>query len=174
MLIPIFNACKSAWSRVNDWIKRGSPRVPVPPLTTPQAVADYIGARFIYTGDPLGGAADFYLHPERLHAAMLEGPAAVKRLSVDCDDLASLAYLMLSKVPDCSPQLYTLEDSSGKWGHHVVCAYTWRGDVHGVLDTNGIARLLSPGPDELCRHFTGIYRSLGYTYTAAVPTRYPF
>lgn len=174
MIIPLFNAAKSAWSRFNDWIKRGEKRAPVPALTSPQAVADYIGHRFIYTGDPLGGAADFWLHPERLHAAMLEGPEAVRRLSVDCDDLASLAYLMLSKVPECHPTLYTLEDTSGKWGHHVVCAYTWRGDVHGVIDTNGLTRLLSPSPQHLCTVFTAIYRSRGYEYTSAVPTPYPF
>lgn len=174
MLIPIFNAAKALWSRVNDWIKRGEPRAPVPHFQNPTDVAAYLSTHGAYTGDPLGGAADFYLHPERLHAAMLEGPEAVKRLSVDCDDLASLAFLMLSKVPECSPQLYTLEDTSGNWGHHVVCAYTWKGDVYGVIDTNGHARMLSAKPEALCVHFTGIYKRLGYVYGAAVPTPYPF
>jgi len=172
-VIPIFNHFKSLWSRANDWIKRGEPRAPVPTLISPQAVAEYIGARFIYTGDPLNGGADFYLHPERLHYAMLQGPEFVKRLAVDCDDLASLAYLMLSKVHGCRPTLYTLEDSSGRWGHHVVCAYEWYGAA-GVIDTNGHRRLLSLTPEQLCSMFTGIYMSRGYNYTAALPTPYPF
>ncbi len=173
MLIPIFNHLKGLWSRANDWIKRGEPRAPVPSLDSPQAVADYIGARFVYTGDPLAGAADFWLHPERLHAAMLQGPDAVRRLSVDCDDLASLAYLMLSKVPGCRPTLYTLEDSSGKWGHHVVCAYDWFGAA-GVIDTNGHRRLVALTQEQLCVTFTAIYKSRGYIYTGASPTPFPF
>ena len=172
-MIELFNHFKSLWSRANDWIKRGEPRAPVPTLTTPQAVADYIGRSFVYTGDPLGGAADFYLHPERLHYAMIQGPEYVKRLAVDCDDLASLAYLMLSKVSGCTPALYTLEDGSGNWGHHVVCVYDWYGAT-GVIDTNGHRRILNLTPERLCATFTDIYRSRGYKYVAALPTPYPF
>lgn len=173
MILSIFNAAKNTWSRINDWIKRGEPRAPVPTLESPQAVADYIGARFVYTGDPLNGAADFVLHPERLHAAMLAGPDAVRRLSVDCDDLASLAYLMLSRIPGCRPQLYTLWDDSGKFGHHVVCGYTWNGGA-GVIDTNGHRRLVALTPEQLCVTFTAIYQPRGYVYTGAEPQDYPF
>lgn len=176
MLIPIYNAAKAAWSRVNDWFKRGEKRAPVPALASPADVAAHIAERFIYTGDTLADGkiqGDFWLHPERLYAAMLDGPEAVKKLMVDCDDLASLAFLMLSRIPGCRPQLYTLEDSSGKWGHHVVCGYDWNGAA-GVIDTNGHRRLVALTPEQLCVTFTAIYKPLGYTYVAAVPTDYPF
>lgn len=174
MIISFFNVLKTAWSRVNDAIMRGSNRVPLPCFNSPAEASAYLMAHAVYTGDPLGGAADFFLHPERLQAAMQQGESYVRRLSVDCDDWGSWAYAALALIPDCHPQLYTLEDSSGQWGHHVVCAYTWRGDQHGVIDTNGHARLLDRTQEQLCRRFTGVYKSRGYIFTAAVATPYPF
>jgi hypothetical protein len=173
MLIPIFNHLKGLWSRAADWIKRAEPRTPIPKFKTPTDVAAYIQAHGAYTGDPLNGAADFFLHPERLQAAMEAGPEAVARLPIDCDDWAAWSFAALRRIAGCKPVLYTLEDGSGKWGHHVVCGYTWRGGA-GVIDTNGQRRLVTLSEEQLCATFTELYKPRGYTYVAANPTPYPF
>lgn len=172
MLIPFWNALKSAWSRVNDAIKAPEPRAPIPSFPTPENAATYLLAHSRYTGDPMGGAADFYLHPNRLQAAMNAGPEAIVRLAVDCDDYATWAHQALLTIPECAPQLFTLQDGNG-WGHHVVCAYRWRTRC-GVIDTNGHRILPDLRPETICSVFTALYASRGYRYVAAVPTPYPF
>lgn len=173
MILSIFNQAKAAWSRLNDWIKRGEKRAPIPRLASPAEVGAYLQAHGAYTGDPLGGAADFVLHPERLQAAMNDGPAALARISIDCDDWAAYACAALRLIPGCYPQLYTLWDDSGRFGHHVVCGYTWNGAA-GVIDTNGHRRLKALNQEQLCVTLTEIYKRLGYIYTGAVPHDYPF
>lgn len=173
MILNIFNAAKNTWSRVNDWIKRGEPRAPIPTFASPAEAAAYLQKHGAYTGDPLNGAADFVLRPERLQAAMEAGPAALARLSIDCDDWAAWAFAALRLIPGCQPQLYTLWDGSGKFGHHVVCGYTWHGGA-GVIDTNGHRRLVALSQEQLCVTFTSIYKSVGYVYTSAEPQDYPF
>lgn len=173
MLVPFYNWLKSLWSRLNDDIKRSEPRAPLPLFATPRGAWEYLNARYTYTGDPLGGAADFYLHPERLQAALEAGPAAVKGLSIDCDDVASWSYAALAKIPGCNPTMFTLMDNSGKFGHHVICGFRWNGQ-YGAIDTNGYRPLATLDPATLCATWTQVYSSLGYTYDMAVVTPYPF
>lgn len=173
MLLSIFNAAKNTWSRVNDWLMGGAPRRPIQVFASPAEAAAYLQQHGAYTGDPLGGVADFVLSPDRLQAAMEAGPEALSRLSIDCDDWSAWAFAALRQIPDCKPQLYTLWDDSGRFGHHVVCGYTWRGGA-GVIDTNGHRRLVALTPEQLCVTFTSIYTSRGYHYTAARPHDYPF
>lgn len=172
MFVNLYNALKAWWSAVNNGLKLGAPRAPVSAFATPAEVGAYLMAHAAYTGDPLGGAADFFLHPERLQAAMNEGPEALKRLSIDCDDYATWAYAALSKVPGCEPRIYTLLDT-GLVGSHVVCAYTWRFRC-GVIDTNGHRELPDLSERTLCDVFTAIYRTRGYRYVSATVTPYPF
>lgn len=171
-MIALWGIIKSLWSRVNDAMMGGAARAALPSFTSPDAAAVYLMEHALYTGDPGGGAADFYLHPKRLQAAMNAGPDAVKRLSVDCDDYATWAYQALLTVPECVPQIFTLLDA-GLVGSHVVCAYRW-GLLSGVIDTNGHRYLINIEPDTLCSAFTDVYASRGYRYIAASPTAYPF
>lgn len=176
MLVSLWNTLKSGWSRVNDAIMRGAARRPVPRFVSPEAVAAYLAARCEWTGDPLGGVADFNLHPYRLQAAMEQGREAVKRLHVDCDDYATWAYLALLTVPGCEPRIVTLLDGNVKlndWGTHVVCAYTLAGR-HGVIDPGGLRMLPDLSESTLCRVFTDAFAHRGYRYVSATHTDYPF
>lgn len=172
MIIGIWNTAKALWSRVNDAIKAGAQRRKVPAFSSPEEVANYLMTHAVYTGDPGNGAADFYLHPERLQWAMENGPAAFQGLAVDCDDYATWAHLALRSVPECQPIIYTLLDRRIA-GSHVVCGYKWR-TRYGVIDTNGHRHVPSLDPGTLCRIFTDLYAAHGYHYVAADPTVYPF
>lgn len=174
MIIQTWNALKGIWS---FFAFAASPqlvtRAKLPAFDSPSAVADHLRRHFIYTGDPISGVVDFYTHPEVMEYHFRQGRESTKGLALDCDDLACYAWAALRTIPDCNPILYTLQDGSGRMGHHVVCGYVWKGE-RGVIDTNGIRRLPNLNPDTLCATFTQVYASVGYRYTAAVPTAYPF
>lgn len=161
---------KWKWSWVNNALTWWKPRRAVPRVSHPGDVAAYV-ATVPYTGDPIGGAADFYIHPERIVAALQAGTA--NHEPIDCDDFAGLAYVMLRQIPGCVPKVVTLLDESGKFGHHVVCVYEFNGNK-GVIDTNGHTLLPYLSESIICRRFSEIYKSLGYRYFAALDSPYPF
>ena len=173
MIVEFWNLQKMLWS-LTHFLTFGmvQPYAPVPTFASPAAAAAYLGERFVYTGDPLMGVIDFTVNPTRLQAAMEDGPEAVKRLALDCDDVAAWAFVALRQM-GATPTIYTLKDSSGKFGHHVVTAYVWRGE-QGVIDTNGHQVLRDVAPATLCYVFTDTYRRRGYQYTEAVVTACPF
>lgn len=171
-MIQIWNTLKAAWS--NAILLLGGPkRESIKEFTSPEEVALYLQENFIYTGDPLGGAGDFYTHPEEMQAAFNSGKEAVSKLHLDCDDCATYAYAALKTIPNCKPLLYTIYDSSGNWGHHVICCYRYD-NKFGVIDTNGLNRLPSLNGKIICELFTKIYKPRGYVYTACVYTPFPF
>lgn len=170
MLIDLYSAAKSSWSRLNDWIKGGEPRRPVPTFASPEELGAWMQANVPYTGDPGGGALDFYLHPERLMAAIENGTA--KNLNVDCDDWATFAFCTL-RLMGARPLLFTLRDDSGKFGHHVVVGYG-SPEGFGAIDTNGHRKLPNLTSKTLCDEWDRIYASWGFRYGEAVPTVYPF
>lgn len=171
-LVSIWNNLKTAWSNAISLLN-GPKRTPVKKFTSPEEVAFYLYENFIYTGDPLGGAGDFYTHPEEMQAAFNSGSDAVRKLFLDCDDCATYAYAALKTIPNCKPILYTIYDKSGNWGHHVICCFRIN-DYYGVIDTNGFNELPSLHPKIICELFTRIYKSRGYVYTECVYTPFPF
>lgn len=172
LIVGAWNGAKSGWSRLNDWLMGGADRRPIPAFATPAEAARYLMDRALYTGDPLSGAADFYLHPTRLQAALEGGREALVQLSIDCDDYASWAYAALDRIPNCTPFLFTLRDANG-WGHHVICVYRWN-LRYGAIDTNGHRELPDLAPETLCRVWSEIYQRAGYRYVEAISTPYPF
>lgn len=172
MLVQFYNALKTWWSNLNDAIMRGAPRRPVPFFLSPEAAGGYLFAHARYTGDPGNGVADFFLHPERLQAAMEQGDAAFAGLSVDCDDFASWAFFALRQMRDCTPTIYTLRDA-GLVGSHVITVYR-QGGKCGAIDTSGHRLLPNLDPDTLCRVWSEMYASRGYRYVEAVVTPNPF
>lgn len=172
-----FLEAKVAWSLANDVVMSFRPRLALPVVTSPNEAATYV-ARLPYTGDPrlfgipgTEGAGDFYEHPERISAALEAGTADQER--IDCDDFAGIAYLMLRQIPGCKTTVVTILDESGKFGHHVICTYTFNG-AKGVIDTNGHHLLPDLAESTICRLFSDIYVSLGYRYFAALDSPYPF
>jgi hypothetical protein len=172
MLVAIWNSLKAVWSTIISLI--GYPeREPIRQFNSPVEVAEYLDKHFIYTGDPFNGAGDFYIHPEIMQAAFNAGRESTSKLSLDCDDCAVYAYVALKTIPGCRPLLYTIYDSSGNWGHHVICAFKF-GEEYGVIDTNGLNPLLSLNTKIICELFTNIYKSRGYVYTSCIYTPFPF
>lgn len=172
LLVTLWNALKTIWSNLLLLIS-GPAREPVRQFSSPEEVADYLAQNFIYTGDPLSGAGDFYTHPEEMQAAFNMGRSATNKLYLDCDDCATYAYAALKTIPNCKPILYTIYDNSGNWGHHVICCFKI-GERYGVIDTNGLNDLSSLNPKIICELFTTIYKSRGYVYTSCVYTPFPF
>lgn len=172
-IAAIYLAAKSAWSRAWSWLNPSAPRRPVPRFGTPQEVSQYLMDHAVYTGDPGGGAVDFYTPPEVFQAAMEAGKVAAARLSIDCDDYAAYAFAALRQIPGCSPQMYTLIDA-GLVGSHVICAFYGPGALVGAIDTNGFHTLPDLLPNTLCKAWTAIYAREGYRYIDAVPTPFPF
>ena len=177
MIIAFWNLHKALWSLVY-WLTFGTVQAtaPVPTLASPEEVGAYVG-RLGYTGDPLSGVVDFTHAPEVLAGAIEHGTTGL--LALDCDDHAVLAYACLKKLPGVSPQLVTLRDGSGRFGHHVICVYHRIGQPYGELrrgaiDTNGHRELPAATPEALCETWTAIYASRGYRYVSAIPTPYPF
>lgn len=176
MLVELWNNAKRAWSRFNDYFMWAQPRAPIPTFNSPQEASNYLMTKYKYTGDPFKGAADFFLHPERLQAAMLN-PLMFRHLSVDCDDVASWAYAALSKIPHVYPTILTLEDGSGKFMHHVICVFEKKSDhgsVYGAIDTNGYTLLRDLKESTICAQWTATYAREKPEYVRAVPTEYPF
>jgi len=171
--IRAWNWCKTRWSRLNDWIMRGEPRKSVPLFASPVEAAEYLMAKAHYVPDPLGGALDWYVHPERLQAAMEDCRMAVARIpGVDCEDWATWAYVALLRIPGCKPRLLTLGDTSGRWGHHVICVYSLAGK-YGAIDVSGHRALADLDEARICALWTSLNND-GTRYTEAVPTAYPF
>ncbi|MEK9723943.1 MAG: hypothetical protein VW405_10750 [Rhodospirillaceae bacterium] len=177
MLVEFWNVHKALWSLVY-WLTFGTvtPTAPVPTLATPEEVGVYV-LRLGYTGDPLAGVIDFTHAPEVLAGGIEYGTAG--RLAVDCDDVAVLAYACLKRIKGVSPQLVTLRDESGRFGHHVICVYHRVGQPYGELqrgaiDTNGWRELPDATPETLCRVWSDLYASRGYRYVDAVHTPFPF
>lgn len=177
MIIDFWNLNKALWSLL-IFLTFGAvmPQAPVPTLATPQDVASYV-LRLPYTGDPVAGVIDFSNAPTVLAGAIETGAAG--RLAIDCDDFAVLAYACLKQIKGCHPQLVTLKDASGKFGHHVICVYFQvrqpLGELaRGAIDTSGWRALPDATPATLCRVWTELYATRGYHYTEAHPTVYPF
>lgn len=176
MFVELYNTLKTGWSWANDRFLWGRDRRPVPTFDSPEAASAYLMTHADYTGDGPNGVLDFYLHPERLQAAMEQGHEAVKRLMVDCDDYATWAYAALRQVPGCTPLMYTLLDAGMRF-NHCICVYardTAHGRQYGAIDTNGHRPLANIEPATLCKVWTGLYGSQGANYLSATPTGYPF
>ena len=105
MLVPLYLALKAGWSRANDWLVGHAKRRPIPQFSTPQAVAAYLDTHSRYTGDPLGGALDFYTHPERLQYAFETGDwsGGIVGLRVDCDESSWAVAALRCRWPRRSP-----------------------------------------------------------------------
>lgn len=176
MIVEFWNAQKALWSLVY-WLTFGfvTPTAPVPSLASPEAVGAYV-LRLPYTGDPVSGVVDFSNAPEVLAGGIEYGTA--HRLAIDCDDVAVLAYACLKKLPGCTPYLYTLDDASGRFGHHVITAYVWAREggavERGAIDTNGWRRLPAITSDVVLPEWSRIYASRGYRYNRIAHTLYPF
>ena len=168
---------KASWSTWNDRLMPTAPRAPVPALAPGAAVALYRDTYGNpYSGDPMYGSGDFYLHPERVMAALLDGPEALRRLFIDCDDVAGLYLAMVRQVPGYEARLVTLIDPSvrGNNSSHVICVYTGPDGKHGALDTNGHIPLPDLEELTLCAVWSALYDNRGYTYLGALATPYPF
>ena len=171
-MVQLWNILKAVWSTLISLIGY-SEREQVKQFDSPEEVANYLSEHFIYTGDPLNGAGDFYTHPEAMQAAFSAGRVATSKLSLDCDDCAVYAYVALKTISGCRPLLYTIYDSSGNWGHHVICCFKM-GERYGVIDVNGLNELPSLNTKIICELFNKIYNSRGYVYTSCIYTPFPF
>lgn len=172
--VPAYLVAKAGWSLANDLAQWWAPRSFLPPFASPEALWGYLAARYTYTGDPFSGAGDFYLSPYRLAAALAQGAEAARRLSVDCDDVAGLAFVACRSMPGASGvRLVTLYDESGRFGHHVICVGLFQGRPF-ALDTNGFRWLASLDDAELCAEWSRIYTAQGYRYAAAYTSPYPW
>lgn len=115
-------------------------------------------ARLRYTGDPLGGAVDFYQHPEYV-MHQLE-----RSVFVDCDDFGLFAYAIL-KGGGFDPRLLCLIDRGITWTH-VVCVVVVDGQVW-TLDTNGLIPHVSEAA--ILYDFQALYPKAKYTHTEVIP-----
>ena len=176
-LAASYLTAKGEWSRINDQIMAGTPRAPVPQFSSPQAAADYyfVGRGNPYTGDPLRGALDYYLHPERLQAGLEGGPDEWKKLHIDCDDVAGIYLKMIQHLPGMDARIFTVVDARFTLNNmsHVICAGSWNGQAFG-LDTNGYRPLPNVTEATLCQVWNAIYASYGANYVIALETPYPF
>lgn len=175
-MIGLYLNLKNLWSRVNDYFVQSQGRAPLPQYNNVLDFCTYLFDKYKYRSDPLFGAADFVTHPERFQWALLN-PDKAGHVSTDCDDLAAYAYAVLKTIPGVVPKMYTLFDSSGKFGHHVVCSFalTVSGRTsYGVIDTNGLAWLPNGDTKHLLTRFNNVYKDLAFNFTEAYPTEYPF
>lgn len=170
-----FLQAKADWSWQNhDKFKAGDQRSPVPLFLTPVGAAAYyaVAKGNPYTGDPLWGVVDFYTHPGRLAWALEQGPEAIRRLFIDCDDVAAFYLFAVQQMPGYEAQLVTLIDERIV-GSHVVCL--WRGGgAQGILDTNGYRVLSNLTEATICATMTDLYAGRGYHYVGACDTPYPW
>lgn len=150
------------------------PRRVMPIFRTPEEVVNYYFTEKgnPYTGDPLYGVLDYYLHPERLAHALEAGPEAIKGRHIDCDDVAGFYHRAIALMPGYTSAVVTLIDHR-VIGSHVVCPWEGGGRV-GACDTNGFAILPDLSEKTLCDHFTEVYRKRGYQYLGAVEGFYPW
>lgn len=165
---------KRDWSVANDRFLLGVPRAPVPQFNGPAAAAAYYQHQKgnPYTGDPIWGVLDFYTDPRRLQAALNAGPDAVRRLFIDCDDVAGWYLAALRQMPGYQAHIMTLIDERIV-GSHVICVYQGPGGC-GALDTNGHRALPNLDEATLCEVWSSIYAGNGYHYIGALATPYPF
>ena len=171
--VALYLGAKAGWSLANDHMMMGVPRRPVPSFDTPQAAATYYqGHGNLYTGDPLYGAADLYTHPNRVQAAIEIGPEQQRRTFIDCDDVAGWYLTALRGKPGITARIVTLVDAH-LVGSHVICVGLHNGQPFG-LDTNGYRDLPDLTEATLCKVWSDLYASEGYTYVAALDTPYPF
>lgn len=172
-----FLEAKASWSAWNDSVMAGAPRLAVPTFASPQAAADYYFRERgnPYTGDPLYGALDHYLNPQRLQAGLAAGPDALRRLWIDCDDVAGWYLHATAGIPGLSTKVVTLIDPelSLANGSHVILAGTFAGQPFG-LDTSGYRALPDLDEATLCRVWGALYAERGFEYVGAVDTPYPF
>lgn len=170
--IRTYLAAKAAASRANDWAAslRQAPRRPLPRFVAPREAWSYWEAHGApYSGDPLWGLADFYLHPQRTQA-LLEGvPGAAA--PVDCDDLAVWAAYCLRQTDGIRPRIVTLVDAA-LVGSHVICVGEGPGRLRWAIDTNGYSELPDLEPATLLEEWGRIYPDTAYV--AAIETPYPF
>lgn len=167
--VEAYLQAKAQWSIANDALRWWEPRRSVPVFHSPGEVAAYV-ARLAYTGDPLGGVADFYANPQRLAAAIENGTA--RNQPADCDDFAGLAFVALRQIRGVEARIVTLVDAGVK-GSHVICVYK-HGQTFGAIDTNGLRLLSDLSEATLCRTWSDLYKAEGYTYVLALTTPYPF
>lgn len=171
--VTAFLNAKAEWSRANDALMFWAPRRAVPAFKSPQAMVQYymVDRGNPYTGDPLYGALDHYLHPERLAHGLEAGPSFIKGMWIDCDDVAGF-YHAVSRKSGWQSQVITLVDQGLK-GSHVICVGTFEGRAWGA-DTNGFRWLAGLGEEHLCQVWTDLYRGVGYRYLGAIATPYPW
>lgn len=172
-----FLEAKASWSAWNDSIMAGAPRLVVPTFASPEAAADHYFRQLgnPYTGDPLFGALDHYLNPQRLQAALAAGPDAVRRLWIDCDDVAGWYLHATAGIPGLTAKIITLVDPELSFanGSHVILAGAHNGQAFG-LDTNGYMPLPDLSEATLCQTWGRLYADHGFAYIGAVETPYPF
>lgn len=126
----------------------------------------------VYTGDPLRGAFDFYLNPKVLQGA-IELQNGFDHLNIDCDDVALWGYMHSLHMPGTTGKLVTILDSSGNWGHHVICLLTHKNRYY-VFDTSGLHDVKDHSQETICELFNNIFSSQKLLYKEMVDTPVPF
>ncbi len=158
---------KAFWSKANDALMWWASRKKLPVHEGVMNVWWYIAAHGNpYTGDPLMGVGDFYLHPERLQASLEN---ATKNF-IDCDEIAGYAHVATRSIPGAKSRVVTLLDAA-LTGSHVICV----GDYNGskwAIDNNGFRWLLTDTPEFLCNTWSTIYPDT--KFILAVDSPYPF
>lgn len=171
--IKAYLDAKAAASRANDWAAglRGAARtLDLPRFAKPEDAAVYWHTHGApYTGDPLWGALDFYVHPTR-YQAILEGRPG-SAAPVDCDDLAVWSFACLRQTEGLTPRVVTLVDA-GITKSHVICVGKGHGPQYWAIDTNGFRFLHNWSAPTLLEEWGLIYPDTAYV--AAVDTPYPF
>lgn len=173
---------KAEWSVWNDtyvsiFQSMGPPiKKRIPNFGNPEAVAAYYTKKGSpYTGDPVWGAGDHYLHPNRFYMALENG--TWRSNYIDCDDIAGFAHIACQMIPGVRSKVVTLFDRYIK-GSHVICVGT---DAYGrtfAIDTNGFRWLPDLDEATLCRVWRALYLNpaIGqdFDYKYAIDTPYPF
>lgn len=171
----MFTTFARLWLPLKAFLSRAlvglTSRHPLPRFKDPESVARYMAEHLVYRSDPLGGALDYYTHPEAIQWEIESGQHLY---CCDCDDFSLYAYVALKTVAGCEPRIVTLVDSRLKMSH-VVCAFRDVDGTFGVIDTNGLYRWgheAEGDEDELLKlRFGRLYRTI---YESALTTRYPF
>ncbi len=142
-------------------------------------VESYIHQNFLYTGDPLWGIDDYYLHPEYVQFCI--DTDQKDRIPVDCDDYACYAYMGLQSIGCQGVQMLNLiTNPLYLWDLkmcHVICKfeYFWNGNWWvGIIDTNpGIRWFLKNNTwENKVRETFGNMYKIEYKYL--IPVQYPF
>lgn len=198
-MIENYLAFKAFLSNINDGFVGWGMRAGFIEERTPKEAAELLWSRgevlpdgrqypTPYTGDPVGGAIDFYTNPLRLERALRISKEEVKKLRIDCDDIAiwSAVTTRKSRVVDFSI-VVTLVDQ-GLVGSHVVCIGRYKNGDYFRLDTAGLANIpynefiynsdpkafVEINQGKICKIWEELYAERGFKYIDAVYTPDPF